>query len=63
MAFVLLAFLVALGLLLAYSLCAAAGRTSRQEERLDAMRAELEAVLARRNQREGVLRRLRGAQP
>ena len=63
MAFVLLAFLVALGLFIAYSLCAAAGRTSRQEERLDALRAEIEAVLARRNERKGVLHQLRGAQP
>jgi hypothetical protein len=38
MAFVLLAFLVALGLFIAYSLCAAAGRTSRQEERLHQLR-------------------------
>ena len=55
----LLALLVATGLL-AYSLCAAAGQASRQEERLSALRAELEAVLASRNEREGVLRPLRG---
>jgi hypothetical protein len=62
MAFVLLALVVSL-VLFAYCLCRAAGRTSRQEEWLDALRAELEAVLARRNEREGVLRRLREAQP
>ena len=60
MTFVLLALLVALGLF-AYSLCAAAGRASREEERLFALRAELQALSARHAEREGLLRPLRGA--
>ena len=59
MTFVVLALLVAAGLF-AYSLCAAAGRASREEERLLASRAELQAFLARHEERAGVLRPLRG---
>ena len=55
----LLALLFAAGLL-AYTLCAAAGRASREEERLLALRAELQTLLARHEQREWVLRPLRG---